>query len=165
MRFITNALAVIGALVVSSAGFSVVMRQVLGKSTGIVRGPDDKPLARVPVFLDRGSSAIARYVTDSAGEFTLPLEHHELSRATWLICAPNGIPMVGSRDENQIGPTTYGYAKLNDSTWDAYRAFGWRGPIPRECPRGTDAMGWRYPPSAGKGKYAITMTEPEWPKK
>ena len=60
MRFITNILAVIGALVVSSAGFGIVMRQVLPKSTGIVRGPDKKPLAGVPVFLDRGGQAIER---------------------------------------------------------------------------------------------------------
>jgi len=70
--------------------------------------------------------------------------------------------MVGMRRLAQAGPTTYGYTPLQDSTWVSYRANGWRGPIPRECPRGTDSVGWRYPASSGKPKDAITYTEPHW---
>lgn len=162
-RLVINALAVIGGLTLLGAASGFVIRRVANKTTGIVLGPDDKPLSRVPVFLDRGGWAIERYVTDDAGAFALPIESREVRRAIWLICAPGGIPMVGDRDEGQIGATTYGYTRLADSTWGFYRARGWRGPIPRECPTGTDTVGWRYPSSAGKPKDAFTTTEPEWP--
>jgi hypothetical protein len=163
-RILINTLAVIGALTVLGVMSGFIIRRVADKTTGIVLGPDDRPLARVPVFLDRGRSAIERYLTDDRGAFTFQLEPREVRRSTWLICAPRGIPMVSSRNDGQIGPTTYGYTSWADSTWGFYRASGWRGPIPRECPRATDAIGWRYPSSAGKPKAAVTTTEPEWPR-
>jgi hypothetical protein len=163
-RLLINTLAVIGAITLLGAVAGFVIDRIARPTTGIVLGSDDKPLAHVPVFLDRGGVAIERFVTDSAGVFALPLEPREIRRALWLICAPGAIPMVGDRDERQVGPTTYQYGRLSDSTWNAYRAFGWRGPIPRECPKGTDSVGWRYPPSAGKAKYDFTTTEPEWPR-
>ena len=161
-RMIVNLLAIVGALTLLGTATGFVVRRVADKTTGIVLGPDNHPFAHVPVFLDRGSWAIERYVTDSAGAFTLPLTRRELHRAIWLICAPGGIPMTGSRMDNQIGPTTYQYTHLPDSTWGFYRANGWRGPIPRECPTGTDTVGWRYPASAGKPSGAFTTTEPDW---
>ncbi len=163
-RPIVNALALIGALTLLTAVTGFVIRRLAGEGTGIVLGPDDKPLAHVSVFLDRGGSAIERYVTDTAGAYSLPLTRTELRRAVWLICAPGGIPMVGQRGENQAGPATYGFTHLPDSTWHFYRSSGWRGPIPRECPRGTDTVGWRYPASAGKPESAFTATEPDWSK-
>ena len=163
-RLFINILAAIGALTVLSVVLGFAVRAFASGRTGVVLGRDGKPLAHVPVFLDRGSSAIERYLTDSAGTFTLLLASREIRRANWLICAPGAVPMMDSRDDNQVGPVTYEYTALSDSTYGEYRAFGWRGPIPRECPRATDTMGWRYPPSAGKPKYAFTTTEPEWPR-
>jgi hypothetical protein len=163
-RILINTLAVIGALTVLGAVTGFIIRRVANTATGIVLGPDRKPLARVPVFLDRGSLAIERYLTDDRGAFAFHLEPHEIRRSMWLICAPHGIPSVDSRGDGQIGPTTYFYTRWADNTWGFYRATGWRGPIPRECPSGTDTVGWRYPPSAGKLKDAFTTTEPEWPR-
>ena len=162
-RVLINILAVIGALNVLGAMTAFAYRRLSdGGAAGVVLGPDERPLAAVPVFLDRGSSAIERFVTDAEGRFRLPLEERELRRATLLICAPGGIPMVDRRDPSQVGPTHYGYSALGDSTWGFYRASGWRGPVPRECPAGTDSMGWRYPASAGKHPAAFTTQEPDW---
>jgi hypothetical protein len=163
-RILINTLAILGAMTVLEAISRFIIRHVADKTTGIVLGPDHKPLAHVPVFLDRGGWAIERYLTDDRGAFAFHLEPREVRRSIWLICAPRGIPAVNSRDDGQIGPTTYGYASLAESTWGFYRATGWRGPIPRECPRATDTVGWQYPPSAGKPKDAFTTTEPEWPR-
>ena len=162
-RFAVNALATVGALTIVGLLTGLVARAMAGSEIGVVTGPDRKPLPRVPVFLDRGTSAIERYVTDGRGEFTFPLEARELRRAVWLICVRGAIPMVGRRD-GLAGPTRYLYTPLADSTWGFYRANGWRGPIPRECPRGTDTIGWRYPASAGMPKDAVTATEPVWPR-
>lgn len=163
-RVIIYVLAAVGMFTLVSAVVGLGMRQLAGRATGVVLGLDERPLAQVPVFLDRGSVAIERFVTDSDGAFTLALAPGETRSAVWLICAPGAIPMVGRRGEHQYGPTTYGYTQRRDSTWGSYRANGWRGPIPRECPRGTDTLGWRYPPTAGKSKDAITTAEPDWPK-
>jgi hypothetical protein len=163
-RLPITALAVVGTIVLLGLGARLVISWIAGSGFGIVEGSNRKPLAHVPVFLDRGGSAIERYVTDNAGAFTFPLEPREIQHAVWLICAPGTIPMVGSREPDQAGPTTYGVTPMADSTWGSYRASGWRGPIPRECPTGTDTIGWRYPPSAGKGKGAFTTIEPEWPR-
>ena len=164
-RVLINSLAVVGAVTVLGAATGFALRRVAaGGPTGIVLGPRDEPLVGVPVFLDRGGSAVERFVTDAAGRFRLPLAERELGRAAWLICAPGAIPMVGTRDAGQVGPTTYGYTALGRPTWGFYRATGWRGPIPRACPVGTDSMGWRYPASAGRDPAAFTTEEPEWPR-
>lgn len=162
--FAFRALAVIGALTLLLWGGGAVAKYVTRSGPmGVVLGEGERAVARVPVFLDRGESAIERYVTDSAGRFFLPLEERELRRAVWLICAPGQIPMVGSRSPGQIGPTTYGLTPYPEGDgWSFYRGFGWRGPIPRECPPGRDSMGWRYPASAGKDPNAFTLIEPEW---
>jgi hypothetical protein len=163
-RLLVNGLALIGALTVTALLAGAALRQLTGPNHVVVTGADSRPLPSVPVFLDRGSMAIERYVSDSNGAVEFPLRAQELERSVWLICAPGGIPMVGRRERSQAGPTTYGYTPLPDSTWGWYRANGWRGPIPRECPRGTDSLGWRYPPSSGKSKDAITYSEPIWPR-
>lgn len=157
-------LAVVG--VVSLVGMlpGIVVSWSYQGATGIVKGAADTPLAGVPVFLDRGWSVIERFVTDSAGRFTLPLTRAELGRAVWLICAPGGVPMLGSREWGQIGPTTYEYTALPaDGAWLA-RPAGWAGPIPRECPP-TDrpAYRWRYPLEAGMHPERTSVVEPEWP--
>ena len=161
-RLIINLLAVIGTLAVVGTLTGAALRALAGPDHVIVLGAKGKPLPNAPVFLDRGSMAIERYVTDSAGRLRFELTTGELRRATWLVCAPGAIPMVGTRDDDQAGPTTYSFTALHDSSWGWYRANGWRGPIPRECPRGTDSLGWRYPASSGKPKEAITFTEPTW---
>jgi hypothetical protein len=163
-RLFVNGLAVIGALTVLGLLSGVVVRIVAGDGHVVVTGPDERPLPNVPIFLDRGSMAIERYVSDSAGALEFPLTARELQRAVWLICAPGAIPMVGMREPRQAGPTTYGYARQSVSTQVWYRAHGWRGPIPRECPPVTDSIGWRYPASSGKHKDAMTYTEPIWPR-
>lgn len=163
-RFVVNALALFGGFVLVGTLVGAVIGRLDDGAAGVVLGPGDSRLQGVPVFLDRGrGNAIERVTTDANGRFRLPLERHELRRAVWLICTPGGIPMVGSREENQLGSTTYGYTALGDSTWGFYRASGWRGPIPRECPVGTDSMGWRYPRSAGMHPSAFTAQEPDWP--
>lgn len=162
-RFLVNGLAVVGVLTLFGIATSFVIRNVAGDGTGIVLGADQKPLAAVPVFLDRGGMAIERVVTDSAGRFQFQLEPREWRRAVWLICAPGAIPMIGSRDDGEAGPTSYGYTALTGSTFNWYRANGWRGPIPRACPNGTDSLGRRYPSSAGLPRDAISPVEPQWP--
>lgn len=161
-RLLVNGLAVIGALTVASLLTGAVIRQLVGRSHAVVTGPDQRPLPDVPIFLDRGGAEIERYVSDSAGAVEFPLSTSELQRAMWLICAPGAIPMVGRRDPSQAGPTTYGYTPLAGSTWGWYRAHGWRGPIPRECPRGTDSMGWRFRPAGGTARDAFSFSEPLW---
>lgn len=161
--FTLRALAVIGALTLLLWGGGATVKYLTRSGPmGVVRGEGEVPVVGVPVFLDRGSSTVERYVTDSAGRFFLPLEERELRRAVWLICAPGKIPMVGSRSPGQIGPTTYGLTAFPEKEWWFYRGSGWRGPIPRECPTGRDSMGWRYPASAGKDPNAFTLVEPEW---
>lgn len=162
-RVLFNVLAGIGALTVAGAATGFAVRSIADSgASGVVLGLNDQPLAAVPVYLDRGSVAIERFVTDADGRFYLPLEAREHNRATWLICAPGGIPMVGTHRARSVGPTTYLYTALADSTWGFYRANGWRGPVPRACPAGTDSMGWRYPASAGRHPSAFTTQEPDW---
>lgn len=161
-RYVINALAILGGWVVFTLLEKLVLQRTLGSALAIVQDSTNTPLAGVPVFLDRGNGAIERYLTDSTGVVPFSLEPAEYQRALWLICARGTIPMVGSRGPDLIGPAWYGVGAMRDSTFGFYRAKGWRGPIPRECPRGTDSVGWRYPPSAGKGPYAFTTTEPEW---
>lgn len=163
-RLIVNCLAIVGALVCVAVISGFVLKLAVGGDHVVVQDTGGSPLTKVPVFLDRGSSAIERYVTDAKGSIRFPLSDPELARAVWLLCAPGAIPMVGRRDLETAGPITYSVTALGDSTWGWYRANGWRGPIPRECPRGTDSMGWRPPPSAGQSKYAFSATEPVWPK-
>jgi hypothetical protein len=162
-RLLMNVLALIGGLTVVAALARAGLEFAVSSSHVIVTDRNSKPLANVPVFLDRGTMAIERYTTDSTGALKFPIQGEEVQHAVWLICAPGAIPMVGMRDVVQSGPTTYGYTPLQDSTWGWYRANGWRGPIPRECPRGVDSIGWRYPASSGKPRDAITFTEPKWP--
>ncbi len=94
--------------------------RILGLAAGrahvVVHDREDQPFVNVPVFLDRGTMAIERYTTDSAGTVQFPLQGHEVQRAVWLICAHGAIPMVGMRRLLQAGPTTYGYTPLQDST-------------------------------------------------
>ena len=161
-RLLVNGLALIGAVTVVGLLTGAVIRQLAGHHHVVVTGADNRPLSNVPVFLYRGSMAIERYVSDSTGALEFPLVTREFQRAVWLICAPGAIPMVGTREQSQAGPTTYGYTPLADSTWGWYRSSGWRGPIPRECPRRTDSLGWRHPVSSGKSKDAITYSEPIW---
>jgi hypothetical protein len=85
----------------------------------------------------------------------------------WLICVPGAVPIVGKpeRDEfTRVGTTlhSYDYSPGQDSVWRFYRASGWSGPIPRECPRGVDSVGWRYPASSGQQWGAYTTVEPDW---
>lgn len=162
-RVVVNVLAVVGALSIVAGAIKFTAHRYLDRgATGIVMGPGDTPAAGVPVFLDRGHMAIERYVTDAEGHFRLPLETREFPRAAWLICVPDGMPFVGHRDDSQIGPTTYMFTKLPSGPGAMVRAFGWRGPMPRECPSASDSMGWRYPASAGKDSSAFTTTEPDW---
>ncbi len=161
-RLLVTGLALIGALTVIGLLTGAVVRQLAGGNHVVVTGANNRPLPNVPIFLDRGSMAIERYVSDSTGALKFPLSRQEFQRAVWLICAPGAIPMVGTREGSQAGPTTYGHTPLADSTWGWYRANGWRGPIPRECPHGTDSLGWRYPASSGRSKDAITYSEPVW---
>jgi len=116
-RLIINLLAVIGTLAVVGTLTGAALRALAGPDHVIVLGAKGKPLPNAPVFLDRGSMAIERYVTDSAGRLRFELTTGELRRATWLVCAPGAIPMVGTRDDDQAGPTTYSFTALHDSSW------------------------------------------------
>jgi hypothetical protein len=165
-RTLFNLLAVIGgiALLSSLAGF-VLHHYADTGATGIVLGPDnEKPAVGAPVFLDRGTGSIERYLTDSRGQFSLPLEGRDLRRAKWLICVPGGIPHVADADRDgvQLGATTYQFTQHLPGTPTFIRAHGWLGPVPRECPPATDSVVWRYPPSAGKHPDAASLTEPDW---
>jgi hypothetical protein len=162
MRSVINALAVIGAISLLGVIGSLIPRSSYEGATGVVMGPEEKPAASIPVFLDRGDGIIERLLTDSLGRFTLPIDYARLERAAWLICVPGGIPYVGHRRRDLIGPTTYGYTPLPDTTEMNLRSFGWRGPIPRECPPSDSSYRWRYPPEAGKNPAAATRTEPDW---
>jgi hypothetical protein len=160
-RVLSNGFAFIGALTVMSWVAAAIQHRVSPGATGIVMGANGRPAFGVPVFLDRGRRAIERYVTDSAGEFRLPLEPREMRRAIWLICVPGLLPMVGTRGDGQLGPTTY-YSSPRTNDWPGPTdAYGWYGPSPRECPP-LAAVGWRYPANAGKGLFAFSVNEPDW---
>jgi hypothetical protein len=157
-RIIVNGLAVIGAF----ATLSVLAAKLTGPTvTGVVEGPDHRRATNIPVFLDRRTGVIERFLTDSNGRFRLPLERAELSQAVWLICVPGGIPMVGSRSQGQLGPTTYGTTALPVGQRAPVRGFGWTGPIPRECAADSVTF-WRFPPEANKPPMAVSVTEPDW---
>lgn len=126
-------LAGIGGMTLLGQLLFLVMHPFFDSAIGTVEGPGGGPAVGAPVFLDRGHGTIERYVTDSAGRFTFALETHEIRWAQWLLCVPGGIPMVGSRDFQQLGPTHYGYTAQEPGRPAEVRAFGWRGPIPREC--------------------------------
>jgi hypothetical protein len=164
-RIVINLLAVVGGATLLSTLAGFVLHRYEDKgATGIVLGPDRKPAVGVPVFLDRGTASIERYLTDSLGQFSLPVEAPELYRSRWLICVPGGIPMVAyaNQDRNKLGSTTYEFARYVPGTPTFIRAHGWLGPMPRECPPATDSVGWRYPPSSGKDPHAWSPTEPDW---
>ena len=166
-RLVVNALAFIGGLTVlaSLAGFTLRHFVTDGGATGIVLGADAKPVAGVPIFLNRGNAAIERYVTDARGRFALPLRNdYERRRATWLICAPGAIPMVGliDGDSFQIGPTTYTPGKLSGINGAHIRTSGWLGPIPRECPPALDSVGWRILSNLDQNSYRVSTVEPDW---
>jgi len=165
-RIVIGILAVIGALTVSGSLVTRGLRQFVkdGSASGVVFGPYDKPAAGARVFLDRGNGAVERYVVDSHGRFDLPLTRRERSRARWLICVPGGGAMVSQIHDPQtfqIGATEY---SISDPAVPnhPYRAFGWLGPIPRECPPASDSVGWRTPATLGKKWYSVTTTEPSW---
>jgi hypothetical protein len=164
-RTLVNLLAVVGGLTLltSLAGF-VLRRYADDAATGIVLGPDNKPAVGAAVFLDRGTAAIERYVTDTEGHFSLPVERRELHRAKWLICVPGGIPIVGDayRDGVQIRSVRYSSGVQPPGRPAFIRAYGWLAPVPRECPRALDSVVWRYPPKAGKDPRAASLTEPDW---
>lgn len=166
-RNLINLLAVVGAvsLLGSLAGF-VLHHYADAGASGIVLGPDSKPAVGAPVFLDRGTGAIERYLTDSRGRFSLPVEGRELRRAKWLICVPGGMPMVGYADGDEdgvhLGSTTYAFTEQPAGRPAFIRGFGWSAPVPRECPLALDSVVWRYPPQAGKGPRAASRTEPDW---
>ncbi|MES2180017.1 MAG: hypothetical protein V4550_19305 [Gemmatimonadota bacterium] len=162
-RFLLVGFATIGIMTVGSAATKFVTERSSKEFSGVVLGIDKMPKAKVPVFLDRGGFAIERFVTDSAGRFTLPLDARERRRASWLICSPGAVPIVAFGAENQVRSATYPFTELYGPTYGYYRASGWRGPIPRECPTGTDTLGWRYPASAGRPND-ISNVEPEWPR-
>lgn len=157
-----QAVTLVGALALLAilAGFTL-RRLIADQPTGVVLGPSGAPLAGAPVFLSRGYGMIERVTTDSAGRFTFRLEPHEIGRSMWLICAPGGIPAIDVPSGKGFGPVTYGYTEQKFD-WNVYRQRGWYGPIPRECPQGADAIGWRYPPSAGLSPYAVSRDEPRW---
>jgi len=163
-RGLINLLAVLGGLTLLSALAGFVLHRYEAPASGIVLGPDNKPAVGAPVFLDRGTASIERYLTDSLGRFSLPIEGRELRRATWLICVPGGTPMVGYAEEDgiQLGATTYQFTQYRPGTPTFIRGRGWLGPVPRECPPTTDSVGWRYPPSAGKPPDAWSPNEPDW---
>lgn len=160
-RTVVNVLAVIGALALLSAISAFIPRWAYRGITGRVMGPGDEPAAGAPVFLDRGDGVIERFLTDSAGRFSLPVAFHQVERASVLICVPGGAPHVAARNRHMIGPARFNYTpQSTDRAWPA-RRFGWRGPIPREC-HADSAYYWRLPPGASAEPMAVSTSEPDW---
>ena len=160
-RFVVNTLAVVGALTLLGILAGFVERRVRGDEFGVVMGPDERPLAHVPVFLDRGHGKIERYLTDPAGRIRFSLADRDVGAAVWLICAPGGIPFVDRQDTHERTSVTYQYARSNAPTPE-YRVWGWRGPIPRECPPGElDPTGWSFR-VPGRAGLAFSVQEPNW---
>jgi hypothetical protein len=161
-RALINVLAVIGGLAVLASTFDFVVRRTgYDDVTGVVRGPGANHVAGIPVFLDRGQGDIQRFVTDAEGRFHLPVERREIRRAMWLICVPGGVPMVGHREDNQIGPTTYEFTRQPAGQLGHVRPYGWAGPIPRECAADSTWI-WRYPQGSGRSPGEASYTEPDW---
>jgi len=158
-RFVINSLAIVGALTLVSILAGFVTRAVRGNTFGTVVGSDDRPLAHVPVFLNRGHRTIERFLTDSAGRIRLPLADKDLPRAAWLICAPGASPIIVRPEPDEQLSVTYRPHALGEATWSEYRAWGWHGPIPRECPPSrAEPFLWAYSVPG-----AVTEQEPEWP--
>lgn len=170
-RTVVGSLALVGAaMILGSLTAWLPIRSHEFVAEGTVLGLDGRPVPRLSVFLDPGDNVVMRFETDSAGVFRLPLRSQEPHRATWLICVPGAIPFVGKpmRAELSSGGLTlrrgqYSSSRLRRSGWEFYRATGWTGPIPRQCPRAVNEfVGWRYPKSSGKQYYDGTRTEPDW---
>lgn len=81
------------------------------------------------------------------------------------LCAPGSMPSIDhARNGDPPVLTTYisVTAAATDTVELSYKARGWKGPIPRECPPAADEMLWRYPATANKGSGAASKTEPDW---
>lgn len=163
MGVTSKILASVGAATLVVLLSNVAVAWTYEGATGVVEGPDGTPLTGVPVFLDRRRSQIERFVTDSTGRFALPLRREELGAAVWLICAPGGVPMLGTRGLGQIGPTHYGYTPMPpDGGWVA-RPRGWAGPMPRECPQTADpAYRWHRSWPGAQPWEEVSREEPDW---
>jgi len=165
MRRIINMSAIIGALALIGGITGWAQRR---DGYVVIRGRvltfEHRPIRGVAVYLDRGTNLIERYDSDSTGLFQLPLFPIDPHRATWLICVPGRMPVVGKPQLEHLGAAYYTYepGANVDSTWRSYRASGWSGPIPRECPPSADSVGWRYPATSGNDWGAYTTTEPDW---
>lgn len=156
-------LAIVGALTLLSIGAtSLADRFGDAAATGTVENEDGTPAVHVPVFLDRG--IIERYITDSAGNFRLPLSRHTLRPAVWLICAPKALPMVGHDRPGIWGGTTYtlNSRDVNPGTKVTVRGFGWSAPIPRECTLADSTTYWRGPVDSANAPVPVLKAEPDW---
>ena len=158
-RFVINSLAVVGALTVLGGLAGFVARTVQRDVFGTVVNANGQPLSDVAVFVDRGHATIEHFVTDAHGQIRLPLPDRDLLSAVWLICVPGAVPIIDRQDPHERRSVTYSFSRLSGSTYDVYRAEGWRGPIPRECPASKEEPYlWAYP-----GVGTVYYTEPIWP--
>ncbi|HEY0996809.1 MAG TPA: hypothetical protein VGD77_12515 [Gemmatimonadaceae bacterium] len=173
-RFRSRTLAIATRLLVLLGATALVPLRATAQSqrgpwplSGSLEDSAGRPLPGLSVFLDRGSNTIERYVTDSLGGFHFLLNPREYYRATWLICPPGSIPSIGyarNGDPPVVTNYTYVFSPARDTVEHFYKARGWKGPIPRECPPAADEMLWRFPASAKKGSGAASSTEPDWVK-
>ena len=158
-RFVINSLAVVGAVTLLSALAGFVYRTFQGDAFGTVVDANGQPLANIAVFLDRGHRTVERFATDAAGHIRLPIADHDVAASVWLICVPDGVPIIDRQDPRERRSVTYSFTRLSGVTYGEYRAYGWRGPIPRECPASErEPYLWAYP-----GVGTVYETEPEWP--
>lgn len=162
-------LLTLGAALCQALGSGALTAQQRGPFSveGQVRGADERPLARISVFLDRGDNLVERYETDSLGAFRFSLWVNAPHRAVWLICPPSANPIIGMPEHDEFSRRErtihhYQASTGRDSTYRFYRQRGWSGPIPRECPQSQDLQGWRYPASAGMHWGAYSTVEPDW---
>jgi hypothetical protein len=158
-RFAINALAAIGALTLLGVLAGFITRAVRQDVFGTVLDANQRPFANAPVFLDRGHRTLEYFVTDSRGRVRLPLSDRALPSAVWLICVPGAVPIIDHQDPHDRTAVTYQFSRLSLPTYSEYRAWGWRGPIPRECPASErEPYLWVYP-----GVGTVYEQEPEWP--
>ena len=164
VNVLVKLLAVIGSITVLFVfGGAVGSRFGDSAVTGTVKNEEGLPVAGVPVFLDRGM-VIERYVTDSAGDFGLPVSLDERPRIAWMICAPGSLPMVGHNRGRMRGHVTYGlnHRDVRPGGQVPVRGFGWSGPIPRECPMADSMTYWRGPVDSASVGTPMLPVEPDW---
>lgn len=139
-RLIVAGVAVLGLMGASRMAITAATHQPPETgAAGLVIGPTNVPAVGAPVFVDRGSGAIERLTTDTAGVFRVPRRVFAHERPVLMICVPGAVPFLARVDEDFTAPEPYPVMALppNANVEPGIRSGGWTRAIPRECLSGS----------------------------